>query len=82
LKALVDRPRALTDGLAAIRTQFQLPAQFPMDAEAEAAAAVARPRSDHVGRYRRSPGGSTEMQVVRLLRHLPGRECGAGEEGT
>ena len=29
LKTIYDRPRALTDGLAAIRTQFQLPATFP-----------------------------------------------------
>jgi len=50
LKALVDRARALTDGLAAIRTQFQLPAQFPAEAEAEATAAAARPRTDHVDR--------------------------------
>ena len=50
MKALVDRARALTDGLAAIRTQFQLPAQFPAEAEAEATAAAARPRTDHVDR--------------------------------
>jgi exoribonuclease R len=50
LKALVDRAQALTDGLAAIRTQFQLPAQFPAEAEAEATAAAARPRTDHVDR--------------------------------
>jgi len=50
LKALVDRARALTDGLAAIRTQFQLPAQFPAEAEVEATAAAARPRTDHVDR--------------------------------
>ena len=50
MKALVDRARALTDGLAAIRTQFQLPAQFPAEAEVEATAAAARPRTDHVDR--------------------------------
>ncbi|WP_028970016.1 RNB domain-containing ribonuclease [Sphingomonas sp. URHD0057] len=40
MKALYDRPRALADGLAAIRVQFQLPAAFPplvLDAAATAA---------------------------------------------
>jgi exoribonuclease R len=50
LKALVDRARALTDGLAAIRTQFQLPAAFPADVEAEAIRAVNKPHVDHVDR--------------------------------
>jgi len=58
LKAIVDRSRVLAEGLTAIRTQFQLPAAFPPDAEAEATAAVAKPITDHVDR--------TNMQFVTL----------------
>jgi exoribonuclease R len=50
LKAIYDRPRALSDGLAAIRSQFQLPAGFPPDVEAAAEAAARRAPSDHVDR--------------------------------
>jgi exoribonuclease R len=50
LKAIYDRPRALSDGLAAIRTQFQLPVGFPPDAEAAAEAAARQASSDHVDR--------------------------------
>ena len=45
LKAIYDRPRALSDGLAAIRTQFQLQAAFPPDAEAAAEPAARQPPS-------------------------------------
>ena len=58
MKAIVDRSRVLAEGLTAIRTQFQLPAAFPPDAEAEATAAVAKPITDHVDR--------TNMQFVTL----------------
>jgi exoribonuclease R len=50
LKAIVDRSSVLADGLAAIRTQFQLPGDFPAAAEAEAASAVAKPLTDHIDR--------------------------------
>jgi exoribonuclease R len=50
LKAIVDRTRVLSEGLATIRTQFQLPAAFPPDAEAEAEAAVGKSPTDHVDR--------------------------------
>lgn len=50
MKALFDRPRALADGLAAIRTQFQLPAGFPPDVEAAAEAAAHKPLTEHVDR--------------------------------
>jgi exoribonuclease R len=50
LKALYDRPRALADGLAAIRAQFQLPAGFPPPVEAAADAEARQPLTDHVDR--------------------------------
>jgi VacB/RNase II family 3'-5' exoribonuclease len=50
LKAIYDRARALGEGLAAIRVQFQLPGAFPPAVEAAAAEAAQRPLSDHVDR--------------------------------
>ena len=50
MKAIFDRPRALGEGLAAIRTQFQLPAAFPPEAEAAAEATVRQSFTDHVDR--------------------------------
>ena len=50
MKAIYDRPRALTDGLAAIRTQFQLPGDFSPDVEAAAATAARQPLSAHFDR--------------------------------
>jgi exoribonuclease R len=50
LKAIYDRPRALTDGLAAIRTQFQLPGDFSPEVEAAAESAARQPMSAHADR--------------------------------
>ena len=50
MKAIYDRPRALADGLQAIRTQFQLPDAFSSEVEAEAAAAAQKQVADHVDR--------------------------------
>jgi VacB/RNase II family 3'-5' exoribonuclease len=50
LKALYDPPRALADGLAAIRAQFQLPAGFPPQVEAAAEAEARQSLSGHVDR--------------------------------
>jgi exoribonuclease R len=50
LKAIVDRSRALSDGLATIRTQFQLPSGFPGDVEAGAESAARQPLSNHADR--------------------------------
>jgi exoribonuclease R len=50
LKAIKDRPQALGEGLAAIRTQFQLPGDFPAEAEAAAEAAARKPLTDHIDR--------------------------------
>ena len=52
MKALYDRPRALSEGLAAIRAQFQLPAAFPAPVleAAAAAAAVRQPLTGYADR--------------------------------
>ncbi len=50
MKAIFDRPRALADGLAAIRTQFQLPGGFSPEVEAAARSAASKPPADHVDR--------------------------------
>ena len=50
MKAICDRPRALTDGLAAIRTQFQLPGDFSPEVEAAAVSAARQPLSAHADR--------------------------------
>ncbi|MEO8175529.1 MAG: RNB domain-containing ribonuclease, partial [Sphingomicrobium sp.] len=50
MKALYDRPRALSDGLAAIRAHFQLPGDFSPEVEAEAEAAACKPVSAHADR--------------------------------
>jgi exoribonuclease R len=50
LKALYDRSRALGEGLAAIREQFQLPGPFSPEVEAAAAAASRQVPADHVDR--------------------------------
>lgn len=50
MKALYDRPGALSDGLAAIRTQFQLPAEFSPAAIETATAAARNPGADHADR--------------------------------
>jgi exoribonuclease R len=47
MKALRDPGQILSDGLAAIRGQYQLPASFPPEVIAEAEAAVKRPLSEH-----------------------------------
>jgi exoribonuclease R len=50
LKALYDRSQALGEGLAAIRTQFQLPGPFSADLEAAAEAAAKQPLGDRIDR--------------------------------
>ena len=50
MKAIKDRAGALEQGLAAIRTQFQLPGDFPPQVETAAAAAARKPLSEHVDR--------------------------------
>jgi exoribonuclease R len=50
LKVIKDRPQALGEGLAAIRTQFQLPGDFSAEVEAAAEAATRKPLTDHIDR--------------------------------
>ena len=50
MKAIKDRAGALEQGLAAIRTQFQLPGPFPAEVEAAAAAAARMPFAGHMDR--------------------------------
>jgi len=50
VKALYDRPRALREGLAAIRAQFQLPAGFSAPAAELAATVASRPLAGHIDR--------------------------------
>ena len=50
MRTLRDPDRLLSKGLTAIRTQFQLPASFPPEVEAEAAEAVRRPIDGHADR--------------------------------
>lgn len=66
MKALVDPSNALARGLAAIRTQFQIPSGFPPEVLAAADAAAARPLADHVDRTGRpfvtlDPATSTDL---------------------
>jgi exoribonuclease R len=58
MKTLTDPNRALTDGLAAIRSEFQVPASFPADVLAAADRAARRVPSAHVDR--------TDMAFVTL----------------
>ena len=50
MKAIKDRAGALEQGLAAIRTQFQLPGPLPAEVEAAAAAAARMPFAGHMDR--------------------------------
>lgn len=50
MRAIKDRPGALDEGLAAIRTQFQLPGNFPAEVQAAAESATRKPLADHVDR--------------------------------
>jgi len=50
LKALYDRSRALGEGLAAIRTQFQLPGAFSAEVEAAAKTAAKQPLTGRIDR--------------------------------
>ena len=66
MKALKDPDSLLSDGLAAIRAQFQVPAAFPPAVLAAAEQAAMRPLSDHTDRTDRpfvtlDPASSTDL---------------------
>ncbi len=66
MKALRDPQFLLSDGLAAIRTQFQVPASFPAAVLAEAEAAARRTPSEHRDRTSENfvtldPASSTDL---------------------
>lgn len=50
MKTIYDRSGRLKGGLAAIRSQYELPAAFPAEVEAEAAAAATKPLSGFADR--------------------------------
>ncbi len=66
MKALRDPDCLLSDGLAAIRAQFKIPAGFALTVEAAARAAAARAPADHADRtsvpfVTLDPGSSTDL---------------------
>jgi len=66
LKALRDPDAVLAEGLAAIRAQFQVPADFPNEVRAAAEEAAKRPPTAHVDRTDRpfvtlDPASSTDL---------------------
>jgi exoribonuclease R len=50
MKTLVDPDRMLADGLAALRTEFQVPTAYPPDVLAAAETAARRPLTEHIDR--------------------------------
>ena len=66
MKTLVDPTNALARGLAAIRTQYQVPASFPPEVLAAAEAAARRAPTAHADRTDRpfvtlDPASSTDL---------------------
>jgi exoribonuclease R len=66
MKAVRDPDAVLAEGLAAIRTQYQVPADFPAEVTAAAEAAAKRPPTAHVDRTDRpfvtlDPASSTDL---------------------
>ncbi|MDB5703825.1 MAG: ribonuclease [Sphingomonas bacterium] len=66
MKALIDPDNALAAGLAAIRTQYQVPASFPANVLAAADEAAKRAPTEHVDRTARpfvtlDPASSTDL---------------------
>lgn len=66
MKSIVDPDKALSDGLVAIRTQFQVPSSFPASVLHAAEQASRRTASEHVDRTNRpfvtlDPASSTDL---------------------
>ncbi len=77
MKTLVDPDRMLADGLAALRTEFQVPAAFPPDVLAAADAAARRPLTDHVDRTAMrfvtlDPASSTDLDQAFAIERAGG----------
>jgi len=73
LNTVVDRQGALARGLGKIRTQFQVPAQFPQEVLAAAESAAAKPITGHQDWTDRSfatldPQGSTDLDQAFEIR--------------
>lgn len=77
MKAISDPDRLLSDGLAAIRTQFQVPEHFPAQAEAAAEEAARRVPSDHADWTARAfvtldPASSTDLDQAFAIERAGG----------
>lgn len=72
MKALIDPDNALTQGLAALRTRFQIPASFPPEVLAAADLAAQRPLTGHIDRtdlafVTLDPAASTDLDQAFTL---------------
>lgn len=77
MKTLADPNNALAEGLAAIRTEFQVPATFPPEVLAAADAAAKRPPSEHVDRtslpfVTLDPASSTDLDQAFMIERSGG----------
>lgn len=72
MKALHDPDRLLADGLAEIRTQFQVPAAFPLEVQTAADAAAGRTPTQHADRtsipfVTLDPASSTDLDQAFMI---------------
>src|SRR5512143_2076925 len=72
MKALHDPDRLLADGLAEIRTQFQVPAAFPLEVQTAADAAAGRTPTQHADRTAMpfvtlDPASSTDLDQAFMI---------------
>jgi exoribonuclease R len=77
MKTLVDPDRALAAGLAAIRADYRVPADFPPEVVAEAKTAAARPLDGHVDRttirfVTLDPASSTDLDQAFAIERAGG----------
>lgn len=77
MKSLVDPNNALADGLAQIRTEFQVPASFPAEVLAAADAAAKRAPTAHVDRTELpfvtlDPASSTDLDQAFVIERSGG----------
>ncbi|WP_019832111.1 RNB domain-containing ribonuclease [Sphingomonas sp. PR090111-T3T-6A] len=77
MKTIVDPDRALADGLAALRAEFQVPAGFPPAVLAAAEAAACRPFTEHADRTAMrfvtlDPASSTDLDQAFAIEQAGG----------